>query len=220
MEISWDIIFFIIISLIILTCYCQSTDEKFDNIANADIEAIRNLNSIAAKLTAGQLTSPGALSVTGDLNIGPGNKFKFNPGGDNWVRLLNANGSHADQGFAATRLWTQNLHGKPTVVDGIAGNLNVDGNIGAGGTITSSIVKTTTLIANDSNILTELNGIKDRLNNLEANVIYRNKITGSCRGWDCAQDGTVCLPNSTGNGANTIQVCKNRKWVSENLYTT
>jgi hypothetical protein len=196
-----------------MLCNCNDT-EKFENIANTDIEAIRNLNSIATKLTAGQLTSPGALSVTGDLNIGPGNKFKFNPGGDNWVRLFNANNQHADQGFAATRLWTQNLHGKPTVVDGIAGNLNVDG------TITSSIVKTTTLIANDSNILTELNGIKDRLNNLEANVIYRNKITGSCRGWDCAQDGTVCLPNSTGNGANTIQVCKNSKWVSENLYTT
>ena len=71
MEISWDIIFFIIIGLVILTCYCKSTDEKFENIANADIEAIRNLNGIAAKLTAGQLTSPGNMTVTGNLGVGP-----------------------------------------------------------------------------------------------------------------------------------------------------
>ena len=166
MEISWDIIFFIIISLIILTCYCQSTDEKFDNIANADIEAIRNLNSIAAKLTAGQLTSPGPLSVTGDLNIGPGNKFKFNPGGDNWVRLLNANGSHADQGFAATRLWTQNLHGKPTVVDGIAGNLNVDGVITAAGR---------NLLGEIDSLKGQLNDTINKLNNLTNTTVKKDQ---------------------------------------------
>ena len=64
------------------------------------------------------------LSVNGDIGIGPSGKFKFNPGTDNWVRLFNNANKYDDYGFGATRLWTQNIHGKPVFVDGVAGNLN------------------------------------------------------------------------------------------------
>ena len=122
MEISWDIIFFIIIGLVILTCYCQSTDEKFENIANADIEAIRNLNNIAAKLTAGKLTTPGNMTVTGDLGVGPtiAGSGRLHITGPELLYILNKNG------VMIGKEW------------GGSGDLSVQGNTNVGGSIAAS----------------------------------------------------------------------------------
>ena len=125
MEISWDIIFFIIIGLVILTCYCQSTDEKFENIANADIEAIRNLNNIAAKLTAGKLTTPGNMTVTGDLGVGPtiAGSGRLHITGPELLYILNKNGVMIGKEWGGSGDLS------------VQGNTNVGGSIAAGGDI-------------------------------------------------------------------------------------
>ena len=84
MKISWDIIFLIAIGLIILFCYCScNNNENFENIANADIEAIRNLNGIAAKLVAGGLTVPGSVAISDNVSV----NNNTNEGGR--VRIMN-----------------------------------------------------------------------------------------------------------------------------------
>ena len=71
--------FTIIIFYLIYCSVCNKNKEGFDatsdmkavinQVYNADIEAIRNLSSIATQLTTGGLTIPGTLNVRGDTII-------------------------------------------------------------------------------------------------------------------------------------------------------
>jgi hypothetical protein len=74
MKLSIDIIFIIVVIIIILCIYCEYKNkdidiEKFQNIPDADISAIRNLNSLAAKLTTGGLTVPGSVGVADNISV-------------------------------------------------------------------------------------------------------------------------------------------------------
>jgi hypothetical protein len=81
MNICQKDIYLIFLNLIIIYLLYKDFNKKegFDNISDikttlnqlyqADIEAIRNLSSIATQLTTSGLTVPGNLSISGNLNI-------------------------------------------------------------------------------------------------------------------------------------------------------
>jgi len=87
--------FFIIIIFYLIYCsVCKKNREGFDatsdmkavinQVYNADIEAIRNLSSIATQLTTGGLTIPGTLNVSGITKVNSlytGGGTNNNPGG-------------------------------------------------------------------------------------------------------------------------------------------
>ena len=95
MNICIKDIYLIILSLIVLYLfYSRIYEEKFQNTSTgyqADVEAIRNLSSIATQLTtSNKLTMPGALTVTNDLSVGGdayiGKDKNFILDGDNkWI---------------------------------------------------------------------------------------------------------------------------------------
>ena len=80
MKLSVEIIFIFILGIIILYQYCSETEHFADvagtTIAAADIDSIRNLNSIAKSLMKpdGTITNPGNLNVAGNINIGNSTK--------------------------------------------------------------------------------------------------------------------------------------------------
>ena len=76
-EITVDVIVLIILGIILLhyifLCTNNKTTEGFDtSTTQADVSAIRNLNSMATELMKpnGTLTNPGNLTVTGALSVG------------------------------------------------------------------------------------------------------------------------------------------------------
>jgi hypothetical protein len=89
------LIFFTIIIFYLIYCsVCNKNKEGFDatsdmkavinQVYNADIEAIRNLSSIATQLTTGGLTIPGTLNVSGITKVNSlytGGGTNNNPGG-------------------------------------------------------------------------------------------------------------------------------------------
>lgn len=86
----------------------------------------------------GSLYTAGELKSETNLTIGPNRKFVFSPGTDNWVRLVDANGSHGEQGFASKRLWAEHFHGNPVFHDSgitVNGFVNTGGNVNSGGKI-------------------------------------------------------------------------------------
>jgi len=235
---------------------------------NTDIDAIRNLSTVATKLQAGGLTHPGRLTVNSGGDhipiIAQSNtdshillKTKNDPGKDAY--LINRDGIMriwaGDDRFGVNRDGTVDIFGNlntPQIRrvggdwlrinnDGVGrtalfGNLSINdstggngglavgswndkvgqGNIAATGTITAG----GNIIASNRNILAELNTITARLNDLEKNVLYRTKLAGTCKGWDCNQEGATCLPNYPGSTPNQVQVCVNGKWTPQNVYAT
>lgn len=122
----------VIVLIILISRYYKN--EEFTHTAAEHTQIIENYptppQNVLTSDASGNLSVTSDLglqnlSVNGDIGIGPSGKFKLNPGGDkdNWLRLFNNANQHSDYGFAATRLWTQNIHGKPVFVDGVAGNL-------------------------------------------------------------------------------------------------
>ena len=87
-----DLIFLIILCIVLIYTYCykNNTKEEFVNIDGVDMEAIRNLGSIANKLMNGNSSSnsgvivpgpmkvSGAMNTTGDINT----DTKINEGGN------------------------------------------------------------------------------------------------------------------------------------------
>ncbi len=94
MKIPIDMIFIIVLVIIILCFYCEYKNnniEKFENVNDADISALRNLNSLANKLTTGGLTVPGSVGVTDNISV----TNNSNEGGR--VRIINGKKTAAGQ---------------------------------------------------------------------------------------------------------------------------
>ena len=124
-----------VIVLVIIAARYYKNEEFTTSSTNDETQIVENYptnpQNVLTSDASGNLVATSdlglqSLSVNGDIGIGPSGKFKFNPGADNWLRLFNNANQHADQGFAATRLWTQNIHGKPVFVDGVSGSLETD----------------------------------------------------------------------------------------------
>jgi hypothetical protein len=123
------------IALVILVARYYK-NEEFTTSSTNDTQIVENYptnpQNVLTSDASGNLVATSdlglqSLSVNGDIGIGPSGKFKLNPGAnDNWLRLFNNANQHGDQGFAATRLWTQNIHGKPVFVEGVAGAFEND----------------------------------------------------------------------------------------------
>jgi microcystin-dependent protein len=75
MEININLIFLLVLVFILYHCYMSSkidlVKESFTEVTTTEIDAIKNLSSLATDLTiSGKLTNPGGLEVVGDVKIG------------------------------------------------------------------------------------------------------------------------------------------------------
>lgn len=188
---------------------CNSNDtEKFDNVASADIEAIRNLNSIATKLTAGQLTNPGVLTsngeVIGTMQSGVG-QFRATTGGTGTILrqdgstfyLLTTNKGDPNGGWNDKRpFYIDNASGNVTMAHSVSigGNISAGGNIAAGGNMA---------IGGYGNVKATLDDIYARLNSIQ-NVLDTDsvKYSHNLQVWNEAHSAPLyACGNNWGGGA-------------------
>ena len=201
MEISYDMMFIIVIGIIALAIFCTCKNERMGelhegfaaNIADADISAIRNLNGLANTLMQpnGTLTNPGNLKVDGNLNTtsitssGPvtiNGQYNINP----HLVLKNTVGTWATgKHFTDYRFIKTETH--PNAQDGPFKQFNVGPggvSIGQANTpeygsndalyVTGNTNIKGSLTVNDRDILAELDSLKQ-------NAVMKNSQQGQCR---------------------------------------
>jgi len=106
-----DLVFLLVIGILVIYQLCSKNVENMADVSNdikegirqvylADVDAIRNLSSVATKLQAGGLTNPGHMNVNGKMNIGTAAPAKDLP---DWLNLSVENG-----GDSHIRLKTKN----------------------------------------------------------------------------------------------------------------
>jgi hypothetical protein len=136
MKISIDIIFIIVIIIIILySCYDNKNNiENFDNVNDADISAIRNLNSLATKLTSnGGVINPGNLQSISLSRADGGDWLRINDAPNNVGRTalfgnLSINSNQAGHSGLSVGTWD----------DAGDNNIKAAGNITAGGKVVAN----------------------------------------------------------------------------------
>ena len=69
------------------------------------------------------------------------------------------------------------------------------------------------------NVMGTLDTLTDRIAALEEGAAYKVKFASTCRGYDCSQKGSVCLPGRPGAGED-VWVCNGTKWEKKSTYST
>ena len=233
MKLSLEIIILIIFSILILyvSCSCSSdtvTEGFATNIADADISAIRNLNSIANTLMQpnGTLTNPGNLNVTGSVALSDNVSVTNNTNEGGRVRILNSKKAGPNQtidwsiwnmtGGYGDKLsfWRYNGNGVnagPAMDIFDNGNVNIGGNLTTGGNITSSAVTAaSSVVTGNINVGSLWNKRNNYLYYPEDAVIHQNLFSvynqgvftksGNPSGWnDTTHPNSNPWPDATGH---------------------
>ena len=69
------------------------------------------------------------------------------------------------------------------------------------------------------NVMGTLDTLTDRIAALEEGAAYKVKFASTCRGYDCSQKGSVCLPGRPGAGED-VWVCNGTTWEKKPTYST